>query len=129
MQRGEVEVKPLTVSCVKRLPDGPGAMRVQVVPNHVHLLARARSHHAIHEGDQVVLRAPLAAVCQHLPGMHIKCSDQRLRAIADIFEFATTQPSRRRRAPRVLALDGLNAGLLVLSGSSRSFFASFTGVA
>jgi hypothetical protein len=40
VQRGEVEVKPLIVPRVERLPDGPRAMRVQVVPNDAKAASR-----------------------------------------------------------------------------------------
>lgn len=65
------------MSRIQRLPDGLSAMRVQVVPNHVHLLARVRSNHALHEGYQIGLGTPLAALCQHLSGMHIQRGNQR----------------------------------------------------
>lgn len=81
--------------CVERLPDDLGAMRVQVIPNHVHLFARVRDCHALHEGHQIVLGAPIAALGEHLPGMHIERGNQRLGAVTDIFEFTTTQPSWR----------------------------------
>jgi len=79
----------------------------------MHLFARVRARHALHEGHQIVLRAPLAAAPKHLSGMNIERGNQRLGAVTDIFKLTTTQPSRPRRASRILALDGLNAGLLV----------------
>ena len=88
-------------------------MRVQVVPNDVYLFVRDRERHALHEGDQVNLGAPVAAFCQRLAAVDIQCGDQRLSAMADVFEFTTTQPARRRRASRMLALNGLNSRLLI----------------
>src|SRR5580700_9566233 len=37
VQRREVQVKALAVPLVERMPDGLGAMRVQIVPDNVHL--------------------------------------------------------------------------------------------
>lgn len=119
VQWREVEVKPLAVSRVERLPDGLGAMRIEVIPDHMHRFARVRGCHAFHESDQIVLGAPLAALGEHLPGMHIERGNQRLGAVTNIFEFTTTQPSRRGRSSRVLALDGLNTSLLVDTGHHR----------
>ncbi len=79
----------------------------------MHLFARIRGRHAVHESHQVLLGAPVAATAQHLSGMHIQCRYQRLCAMTDIFKFTATQPSRCGGAPRMLALYGLNAGLLV----------------
>ena len=72
VQRREVQVKALAVPLVERMPDGLGAMRVQIVPDNVHLFVRVRGCHALHEGDQIVLGTPLAALCQYLSGMHIE---------------------------------------------------------
>lgn len=89
MQRGEVEVKPFIIPLVECLPNGLSAMRIQVVANlRCTRLARVRSRHALHDGDQIVLGTPLAAVCQHLSGMHIKRGNQRLGAVADIFKLS-----------------------------------------
>jgi hypothetical protein len=66
-----VEVKPPIVPRVERLPDRVGAMRVEVIPYDVHLFVWVRACHALHEGHQIVLGAPLAAFCQHLSGMHV----------------------------------------------------------
>jgi hypothetical protein len=101
LERREVEVKPLAVPRVERLPDGLSAMRIEVIPNHVHLFARIRSSHALHEGDQIVLGTPIAALCQ--PGMHIERGNQRLGAMADIFEFATTAFPAQARVPGACA--------------------------
>ena len=60
----------------------------------MHLFARVRVRHALHEGHQIVLRAPLAAAPQHLSGMNIERGNQRLGAMTDIFKLTTTQPSR-----------------------------------
>ncbi|SAL88589.1 hypothetical protein AWB67_07624 [Caballeronia terrestris] len=113
VQRREVEVKALAVPHVERMPDGLGAMCVQIVPDNVHLFVRVRDCHAIHEGDQIVLGTPLAAFCPYLSGMHIERGNQRLGAVTNIFKLTTAQPSGRGRASRVLALNGLNASLLV----------------
>jgi hypothetical protein len=106
-------VKPLTVPRVECLPHGVCTMRIQIIPDDMHLFARVRACHALHEGHQVVLRAPLAAAPQHLSGMNIKRGNQRLGAVTDILKLTTTQTSRPGRASRILPLDGLNAGLLV----------------
>lgn len=45
VQRGEVEMKPLIVPRIELLPDSLSAMRLEVVPNHKHLLARVRERH------------------------------------------------------------------------------------
>jgi hypothetical protein len=76
-------------------------------------LPRVRACHALHEGHQIVLHAPLGAAPKHLSGMNIERGNQRLGAATDIFKLTPTQPSRLGRASRILALDGLNAGLLV----------------
>src|SRR5216684_7357170 len=79
---------------VELLPHGVCAMRIQIVPDDMHLFARVRVRHALHEGHQIVLRAPLAAAPQHLSGMNIERGNQRLGAMTDIFKLTTTQPSR-----------------------------------
>ena len=66
-----------------------------------------------HKGHQVVLRAPIAAAAQHAARMHVQRRDQRLRAVAEVLELAPACAPGARRAVRVLALDGLDAGLLV----------------
>src|SRR5471032_2703325 len=113
MQRGEVEVKPLTMPRVECLPHGLGAMRIQIIPDDMHLFARVRARHALHEGHQIVLRAPLAAAPKHLSGMNIERGNRRQGAMTDIFKLTTTQSPRPARGFRILALDGLNAGFLV----------------
>src|ERR1700675_124131 len=92
---------------VERLPHGVCTMRIQIIPDDMHLFSRVRVRHALHESHQIVLRAPLAAAPQHLSSMNIKRGNQRLGAMTDIFKLTTTQPSR------ILALDGLNSGFLV----------------
>lgn len=74
VQRSEVEVKPRAV---------PRAIRVQIVPNQVHLFVRECERHALHEDDQIVLGAPLAAVCEHLSSMHIQRSNPLLGPMAE----------------------------------------------
>src|SRR5471032_3540478 len=98
---------------VERLPHGVCTMRIQIIPDDMHSFARVRACHALHEGHQIVLRAPLATARKHLSGMNIERGNQRLGAMTDIFKLTTTQPSRSGRTSRMFALDGLNAGFLV----------------
>ena len=108
-----MEMKPSLVPRIECLPHGLGAMRVQIIPDHVHLLARIGGCHTVHESHQVVLGAPVAAASQYPSGMNIQRGNQRLGTVTDIFKFPAAQPSGCRGTPWMLALDGLDAGLLV----------------
>ncbi len=108
-----MEVKSLVVPCIERLSDALGAMRIEVVLNHMHLLARVRSRHALHEGDQVILGAPFATISQ-APARYVHPAQQSAPGCRG--EYIRTPDDAAVPASahaRMLTVDGLNASFLV----------------
>src|SRR5260370_38098992 len=95
---------------VECLPHGVCAMRIQIVPDDMHLFARVRVRHALHEVHQIVLRAPLAAAPQHMSSMNIDHGNQSLCAMTDIFKLKSTLPTRPGHAYRILKILDLTVG-------------------
>ena len=103
----------LTMSSIKALPDAIGAVRVQVVPNHVDGAIWISPGDFLHERHQVGLSAAVGTACKHVPGMHVQRSGQCLCAVANVLKLLPAQARRARSSIAMFALDGLNACLLV----------------
>ena len=113
MQRGVVKDEASAVSGIERLPHAPGAMGIEVVPDDMHGPAGICARDVFHESHEVGLGAAIGTAPQHTAGMHVQRRGQRLCTVADVFEFVAAQSPGLRVAIRMLALDGLDAGLLI----------------
>ena len=113
VQRREVEDESLLVPDVEIVPHGLRTMCVEVIPNDVHRALGVDQRNLLHKGHEIVLRAPICGTADDPSRMHIHRRNERLRAVADVLELAAPCTTRSRRAIRVLALDGLDPGLLV----------------
>src|SRR5665213_4563799 len=109
----EVKDEPVIVSGVEIIPHGLLAMGVQVVPHDVHAALGVGLCHLFHEGHEIDLGAPIGATAQDASGVHVHGSDEGLRAVADVLELTATCTTWHWRTIRVLALDGLDSGLLI----------------
>ncbi len=74
---------------------------------------RRRGEERFEEGGEVGLGAGIGDAAADLAGGDVEIGDQRLRAVADIFELAPLDPARPHRQGGGDAFERLDAGHLV----------------
>jgi hypothetical protein len=94
---------------------------VQVVPNDVDRALGVALGDLPHEGQEVRLRAMLAAGGDRSAGMHVQGGKQGLGAMPNVFKLSAAEGSRPWRTVRTLAFEDLNAWFLINRKDNRIF--------
>ena len=109
VQRCVEELELAAVPFVERGPTalGPVVVDVQIVPDHDDPLGiTVMLRDPFHEGHEVVCATGLATVGEDLSVPDVEGGEQRLRAMADVFELEPSRPAGNRPLQRRLALGG-----------------------
>src|ERR1700691_46554 len=99
---------------LKEVLDRLTLVRRKVVSDHMDLFAPGLIGDDIGEkGDEFGGCVSGGGLTEHLTGFGIESRIQRERAMSVILEAMTFGPARRKRQNRILAIQGLNRGLLI----------------
>ena len=77
--------------------DAFGQMGVEIVAHHAPLAGRCGLEQGGEEGGEIVLGPGIADCADHSAGRDIERGDERLRAMADVFELTPLDPARLHR--------------------------------